>query len=135
MSGGSFKDLNDFRRELKSLQSGRLIQAPTTPEAKAEQAIKTAVGELSQLWMTRLEYAKALIQAGVPDSEVTARAEALAVADMSARVKACVELHAINDTRVPMELRYMAHIVGVPLPKETPEATQPAASEVVNLHG
>lgn len=128
MKGTSFRDLRDLQRA----QANGLVKI-ITPDEQVKQVVSESVGELSHMWTTRLEYAKALISAGAPDGEVMERAEALAVADHRTRVKACLDVFAIHGGKVPEGLKYAAHVVGVELPAQP---TQPAEDDkMVNLHG
>lgn len=122
MKGNSFKELRDLQR---AQQSG-LIQV-VTPEQQIHKSIMDAVGELQNLWHSRVEYAKALIAAGAPDSEVIARAEALTIADHKTRTTAALELFSIYGGKVPDGLKFVAHLVGVEVPAQ---ATQKPDSDV-----
>jgi hypothetical protein len=104
----SFADL----RELQKQHEQGLIKVVTSEKA-AEQKVIDSVAELSHLWATRLDYAKALIAAGVPDTEVMTRAEALAKEDHRGRCLAILELFRIHEGKVPDGVRYSAHMVGL----------------------
>ena len=135
MSGGSFRQL----RELQGLMQAGKIQV-ITPEAKTQQNISDSVAECSHLWGTRLEYAKALIAAGVPDAEVIVRAEALAKADHKSRMRTILELFGLHGGKVPEGLRYAAHMVDVDaaavvaeLAPQSPETALPATNGTDSL--
>jgi hypothetical protein len=104
----SFADL----RELQKQHEQGLIKVVTNEKA-AEQRVIDSVAELSHLWSTRLDYAKALIAAGAPDADVLARAEALAKEDHRGRCMAILELFRIHGGKVPDGVKYSAHMVGL----------------------